>query len=39
MKYTDSQLIALLHARSSTMTNGGVTPVDLKPDDLEALAA
>ncbi len=21
------------------MTNGGVTPVDLKPDDLEALAA
>jgi len=37
-KYTDSQLIALLHAPSSKMTNGGMMPVDLKPDDLEALA-
>ncbi len=38
-KYKTPQLIALLHAPNSTMTNGGMTPVDLKPDDLEALAA
>jgi ubiquinol-cytochrome c reductase cytochrome b subunit len=38
-KYTDHQLIALLQAPNSTMTNGGMTPVALKPDDLEALAA
>jgi ubiquinol-cytochrome c reductase cytochrome b subunit len=38
-KYTDPQLIALLHAPNSAMTNGGMQPVDLKPDDLEALAA
>src|SRR5271155_4389011 len=39
LKYKDPQLIALLHAPNSTMTNGGMTPVDLKPEDLEALAA
>lgn len=39
LKYTDAQLIALIHAPNSTMTNGGMTPVDLKPEDLEALAA
>jgi cytochrome c2 len=38
-KYTDVQLIALLHTPSSKMTNGGMTAVDLKQDDLEALAA
>ena len=38
-KYTDAQLIALLHAPDSKMTNGGMQPVDLKQDDLEALAA
>jgi quinol-cytochrome oxidoreductase complex cytochrome b subunit len=38
-KYTDPQLIALLQAPNSTMANGGMTPVDLKADDLEALAA
>jgi ubiquinol-cytochrome c reductase cytochrome b subunit len=38
-KYTDTQLIALLRTPSSKMTNGGMTAVDLKPDDLEALAA
>jgi ubiquinol-cytochrome c reductase cytochrome b subunit len=38
-KYTDPQLIALLHSPNSTMTNGGMQSVDLKPDDLEALAA
>jgi mono/diheme cytochrome c family protein len=38
-KYTNPQLLALLHAPNSTMTNGGMQPVDLKPDDLEALAA
>ena len=37
-KYTDVQLIALLHKPTSEMTNGGMMPVDLKPDDLEALA-
>jgi len=38
-KYTNPQLIALLQAPNSTMTNGGMTAVALKPDDLEALAA
>jgi ubiquinol-cytochrome c reductase cytochrome b subunit len=38
-KYTNPQLIALLQAPNSTMTNGGMTPVAMKPDDLEALAA
>jgi hypothetical protein len=32
-------LIALLHAPNSAMTNGGMQPVDLKPDELDALAA
>src|ERR1700722_6871115 len=39
LKYTDPQLIALLHTPDSKMINGGMTPVDLKQDDLEALAA
>jgi mono/diheme cytochrome c family protein len=38
-KYTDAQLLVLLRAPDSKMTNGGMTPVDLKQDDLEALAA
>ncbi len=38
-KYTDAQLIALLRAPNSKMTDGGMTAVDLKQDDLEALAA
>ena len=38
-KYTGRQLITLLQAPNSTMTNGGMTTVALKPDDLEALAA
>ncbi|WP_348268743.1 cytochrome b N-terminal domain-containing protein [Edaphobacter paludis] len=39
LKYTDAQLIALIHAPNSSMTNGGMTPVTLKAEDLEALAA
>src|SRR5271168_4235435 len=38
-KYTDTQLIALIHTPNSKMTNGGMTAVDLKQDDLEALDA
>jgi ubiquinol-cytochrome c reductase cytochrome b subunit len=38
-KFTDPQLIALLQAPNSTMTNGGMTAVALKPDDLDALSA
>lgn len=38
-KYKDAQLLALLRAPDSKMINGGMTPVDLKQDDLEALAA
>jgi quinol-cytochrome oxidoreductase complex cytochrome b subunit len=38
-KFSDAQLITLLRTPNSAMTNGGMTPVDLKPDDLEALAA
>jgi ubiquinol-cytochrome c reductase cytochrome b subunit len=38
-KFTDAQLIALIRAPNSKMTDGGMTAVDLKPDDLEALAA
>jgi mono/diheme cytochrome c family protein len=38
-KYTDTQLIALLRVPDSKMTNGGMMPVDLKQDDMEALAA
>jgi ubiquinol-cytochrome c reductase cytochrome b subunit len=37
-KYTDAQLIALLRTPDAKMTNGGMTPVDLKEDDLAALA-
>jgi len=38
-KYTDAQLIALLRAPNDKMSAGGMTPVDLKQDDLEALVA
>ena len=38
-KYTDAQLIALLRSPNSKMTDGGMTAVDLKQDDLEALVA
>jgi ubiquinol-cytochrome c reductase cytochrome b subunit len=38
-KYTDAQLMALLHAPNSQMTNGGMQAVDLKQEDLEALVA
>ena len=36
-KYTDPQLAALLHSPDIKMTAGGMTPVDLKQDDMEAL--
>ncbi len=36
-KFTDAQLIALLKAPDSKMTNGGMTAVDLNPADMEAL--
>jgi hypothetical protein len=39
LKYTDPQLIALLHTPDSKMINGGMTPVDLEQADVEALAA
>jgi mono/diheme cytochrome c family protein len=35
-KFSDAQLIALLHTPDSKMRNGDMTPVDLKPDELEA---
>ena len=35
-KYTDPQLAALLHSPDTKMTAGGMTPVDLKQDDMEA---
>ncbi len=38
-KYTEAQVIALLRAPNDKMSNGGMTPVDLKQDDLEALVA
>ena len=38
-KYTDPQLMALFHNPNSKMTLGGMTSLDLKPDDLEALVA
>ena len=38
-KYTDSQVIALLRSPNDKMSAGGMTPVDLKQDDLEALVA
>ncbi len=36
-KYSDPQLAALLHSPDTKMTTGGMTPVDLKQDDMEAL--
>jgi ubiquinol-cytochrome c reductase cytochrome b subunit len=36
-KFTDAQLIALLRAPDNKMISGGMTPVDLKQDDLDAL--
>jgi ubiquinol-cytochrome c reductase cytochrome b subunit len=38
-KYADPQLAVLLHTPDSKMTGGGMTPVSLDPDDLEALIA
>jgi len=38
-KYTDPQLLALLHAPNDKMIHGGMTPTTLSPDDLEALTA
>ncbi len=38
-KYTDAQLIALLHSPNIKMTAGGMTPVDLKQDEMEELSA
>jgi cytochrome c553 len=38
-KYTDAQLITLLHSPDIKMTAGGLTPVDLKQDDMEELSA
>jgi ubiquinol-cytochrome c reductase cytochrome b subunit len=38
-KYTDPQLLALLHAPDDKMVHGGMTPTTLEPDDLEALSA
>jgi ubiquinol-cytochrome c reductase cytochrome b subunit len=38
-KYTDAQLVALLRAPNGKMSGGGMTPVDLKQDDLDALVA
>lgn len=37
-RFTDPQLIALLQTPTAKMTGGGMTPVDLKQDDLQALA-
>lgn len=38
-KYTDTQLVSLLRAPNSEMIAGGMPPVDLKQDDLDALVA
>jgi hypothetical protein len=38
-KYTDEQLIALLHSPNIKMTAGGTTPLDLKLDEIEELSA
>lgn len=38
-KFTDAQLIALLRTPDSKMASGGMQPLDLKPDDLNALIA
>ena len=38
-KYTDSQLIALLHSPDIKMMAGGMTPVDLNQNDMEKLLA
>jgi len=38
-KYTDAQLIALLHSPNIKMTAGGMTPVDLQQDEMEELSA
>jgi mono/diheme cytochrome c family protein len=39
MKYTNAQLAGLLQTPNSKMTGGGMTPVTLNPDDMEALLA
>ena len=38
-KYTDSQLIAVLHSPDIKMTAGGMTLVDLNQDSMENLVA
>ena len=38
-KYTEAQVIALLRAPNDKMSAGGMTSIDLKQDELEALAA
>ena len=38
-KYTDAQLIALLHSPDIKMTAGAMTPADLKQDEMEELSA
>ena len=38
-KYTEAQAIALLRTPNEKMSAGGMTPLDLKQDDLEALVA
>lgn len=38
-KYTTDQIIALLKAPNTAMTNGGMPALELKKEDLEALAA
>ena len=38
-KYTEEQLLAILHTPDSRMTNGGMTAPDLNPQDMDALIA
>ncbi len=38
-KYSDAELSTLLHTPNAKMTNGGMTPVDMKDDDLAALTS
>ena len=36
-KYTEAEVIALLRVPNDKMSGGGMTPVDLKQEELEAL--
>jgi cytochrome c2 len=38
-KYTEAEVIALLRVPNDKMSGGGMTPVDLKQEELEALVA